>query len=657
MPTLAEGWRRWRGFGGRRGQIALLSALLFVAVAGLAQLPFWPLVDYRAFDYLSTIGAPPLPEDAPIVVAIDEPSLADINQRWPWPRSLHGRLIAALRAAGAKAIGFDIVFSEPSTEYEDAAFEEALGPDVVLAADESLVTADQADQLIRAMPLQRFSEKGARAGIASVALGRDGVLREAPSYPDGFAATLAKAAGDAFDTPDAGRLIQVFGGPRRYQTISYYQALDPDHFLPPGLLRGRVVLVGLSLQNAPTLEAGGADAFATPHTVHDGRLTAGVEIQATIFDNLRHSLSIRDGSDRMRLGLLLFVAVASALIVSTNSGWQGFGVGLALMAAVFVSCWFMLRYGRLFISPMPSLAVFVAIQAGQAMIDYAQERKSRQRITKAFAQYLAPELVHQLARDPSRLRLGGEKRELSILFCDVRGFTTIAEQLKDDPEQLTTLINRLLTPLSDIVLARGGTIDKYIGDCLMAFWNAPLESSDHAFLSVSAALDMLEAMDALNRTLEADAKAQGRRHFPLRIGVGVNTGDCVVGNMGSTARFDYSVLGDAVNLASRLEGASKLYDVPLLIGVETARIIGDRLAVFELDRIVVKGKTEEAPVFTVLRAASAAVLARHRELLDAHYGGDAERARDLAVRLAEDNPALSGYYARFDVIAADDDAL
>nr|WP_312858711.1 adenylate/guanylate cyclase domain-containing protein [Rhizobium sp. G21] len=304
-----------------------------------------------------------------------------------------------------------------------------------------------------------------------------------------------------------------------------------------------------------------------------------------------------------------------------------------------------------------SLAVFVAIQAGQAMIDYAQERKSRQRITKAFAQYLAPELVHQLARDPSRLRLGGEKRELSILFCDVRGFTTIAEQLKDDPEQLTTLINRLLTPLSDIVLARGGTIDKYIGDCLMAFWNAPLESPDHAYLSVSAALDMLDAMEALNRTLEADARAHGRRHFPLRIGVGVNTGDCVVGNMGSTARFDYSVLGDAVNLASRLEGASKLYDVPLLIGVETARIIGDRLAVFELDRIIVKGKTEEAPVFTVLRTASAAVLALHRALLDAHYGANPLKARELAMRLADENPALAGYYARFDIIAADEETL
>nr|WP_312858710.1 CHASE2 domain-containing protein [Rhizobium sp. G21] len=217
------------------------------------------------------------------------------------------------------------------------------------------MTSDQADQLIRAMPLQRFSDKGARAGIASVALGRDGVLREAPSYSDGFAAMLAEAAGEAFDVPDTGRLIQVFGGPRRYQTVSYYQALDPDNFLPPGLLRGRVVLVGLSLQNAPTLEGGGADAFATPHTVHDGRLTAGVEIQATIFDNLRHSLSVRDGSDTLRLGLLLFVAIASALIVSNNSGWQGFAVGLALMAAVFMASWFMLRYGRLFISPMRRL--------------------------------------------------------------------------------------------------------------------------------------------------------------------------------------------------------------------------------------------------------------------------------------------------------------
>lgn len=633
-----------RFFSSRRVQVATLAAFIFAAVTLITRLPGWPLIDDRAFDYLSTIGAEPLPENGPIIVAIDEPSLAEINVQWPWPRSLHARLISALRAAGARVIGLDIIFSEPSTSSEDEALAQSLGPDVVLAGDETLVTSDQADQFIRVMPLQMFSDRLALVGIASVNLHRDGVLRAMPAHDDSFAAMIATAAGIETELPEPGGLIQTFGGARTYPTVSYYQALDPENFLPPGIFKNRMVIVGLSLQNAPSIDKGGADAFPTSYTVHTGKLVAGAEVQATILDNLRMRGWIAEASGTMKQLLLLAAVIVAAVFVSKGTGWRTIIVGAAAMVLLFTGSYLTLRFGRVFASPMaPSLA-FIGVAAAQATLDYAEERKNRRQITRAFSQYLAPALVEQLARDPSRLRLGGERRQLSILFCDVRGFTTISELLKDDPEQLTMLINRLLTPLSDIVLSYGGTIDKYIGDCLMAFWNAPLDDPDHAVHSVSAALDMLVSMEMLNSDLRREAEAAGRTYYPLRIGIGINTGECVVGNMGSSSRFDYSALGDAVNLAARLEGASKAYGVSLLIGEATAHAVQEHFVVFELDRIGVKGKSEQSVVFTVLGEECRQSLPLHRDFLQAKYGGDTATKKALAPMLIEQVPALTTYY-------------
>ncbi|MHC2357374.1 class 3 adenylate cyclase [Sinorhizobium meliloti] len=233
-----------------------------------------------------------------------------------------------------------------------------------------------------------------------------------------------------------------------------------------------------------------------------------------------------------------------------------------------------------------------------------------------------------------------------MLFCDVRGFTTISEDMKDDPEGLTTLINRLLTPLSEAVLNRRGTIDKYIGDCLMAFWNAPLDDPDHAVHAVQAARDMLTALGDLNAELEAEAKAAGRPPKALRIGIGINTGECVVGNMGSARRFDYSALGDAVNLASRLEGASKDYGVPLLLGERTATLAARKFAVAELDRITVKGRSAVSPVFTLADGASEPALERHRAYLARKYSGEIAADDGLFDELKAALPPLARYYER-----------
>lgn len=619
-------------------QIAAVSTMTLIIFGLLTQLPAWSLFDLRLFDYISTIRHQPPPDNGPVIVAIDEPSLSDINMQWPWPRSLHARLVEQLRAAGARTIGLDIIFAEPSTAENDTALAKALGPDVVLAADETLIQSPQSDQLVRTEPLKRLTDAGARSGVASITLERDGILRSMPFYHDGFAARLAQAAGLTIASAD-GRLIQWQGPARTYPTVSYYQALDPANMLPPGFFKDRIVLVGLSLQNAADLSDTSSDAFATSYTVHTGQLVSGVEIQATILDNLTRNLSIRHPGQAVQLPLLVLVVLAAAVVSWQPLSWMN---GLAAVSAVIAltgMSYFALIFGRVFISPLAPAAAYLVTAAGQTALDYVEERRNRRQIIRAFSQYLSPALVQRLAQDPSQLRLGGERRTLSILFCDVRGFTTISEELRDDPEQLTSLINRLLTPLSDTVLKHNGTIDKYIGDCIMAFWNAPLDDPDHAAHAVSAAVEMLDATRQLNLELAEEARQSGRPPRVLKVGIGINTGECVVGNMGSSRRFDYSALGDSVNLASRLEGQSKNYGAPLLIGERTAAAAASRFHVVELDRIRVKGRSELSPVFTVVQTLGDAQRKAHETFLAAFYAGaPLPKAGDPAV------PELETYY-------------
>ncbi|OAP36832.1 adenylate cyclase [Sinorhizobium glycinis] len=631
----------------RRAKLAALTAFVAMLVSLVSLTGSWSLADLRAYDYLSIIGRPTLPEDGPVIVAIDEPSMAEIGSQWPWPRTLHGRLIEALRKAGARAIAMDVIFAEPAADPEnDKALAEALGPDVVLAGDQTLIQTPQAEQFVRTEPLPFFTERGAKVGIASVNLSGDGTLRQLPPYADGFAVTLATVAGRNPEPPQRRSLIQTFGPARTYPTVSYYQALDPENFLPEGTFRDRVVIVGLSLQNAPSINEGGTDTFATSDTVFSRALVAGAEVQATIYDNLVHRLFIQRAGEAIAIPAIVLAALAAAVTVSKSTSWRTLGYGALALGLIFLASCGLLRFGHLFVSPLgPSLA-FLGVAVGQAGIDYAEERRRRREITRAFSQYLSPALVERLAQDPTQLKLGGERRTLTILFCDVRGFTTISEDMKDDPEGLTTLINRLLTPLSEAVLNLGGTIDKYIGDCLMAFWNAPLDDPDHAVHAVQAAKDMLAALERLNAELEAEANAAAQPPKTLRIGIGINTGECVVGNMGSSRRFDYSALGDAVNLASRLEGASKDYGIPLLLGERTAGLAAARFPVVEIDRITVKGRNTVSPVFTLAEGASEAALARHLAYLEAKYRDPAGVDAALLDELKSALPSLKHYYER-----------
>ena len=328
----------------------------------------------------------------------------------------------------------------------------------------------------------------------------------------------------------------------------------------------------------------------------------GVEVHAQLIDNIITREHIYRPNFSIAAELLaailtgLFIIIAVPLmpaVVTLVSGTLINGSLLAGAYYLFVSKSMLLDVTFPLIT---SMVVFGSL----VFFNYLQEESQRREIRSAFSQYLSPDVVEQLAADPSKLILGGETKEMTILFSDVRGFTSISEAYKAYPQELTHLINRLLTPLSRVVVDNGGTIDKYMGDNIMAFWNAPLEYEDHAKKALSAALGMIDAQNALNEQLKTETAPDGSPAKPLAIGVGLNTGVNVVGNMGSDLRFDYTVLGDNVNLASRLEGQTKGYGVAILFGERTAELAGNDFATIEVDLVAVKGKAEPERVFTVV---------------------------------------------------------
>lgn len=572
--------------------VAVLAALLASRL-----LPMWTDMSRAAFDRASTLSPPRPQHPGYVIVAIDEPSFSAVGKPWPWPRALHSRLIRTLKDHGARAIALDIVFAEPAAAADDKALSASADRSVVLAADETLQESPQGVMLLRTGPIAPLLGNGAKVGLTSVPVDPDGVVRQIPRYADSLPRQMLRISGVQPPSPSRS-LIQYFGPRGTYPTVSYYQALDPDHYLPPGYFKGREVIVGFALQ--ATADANkAADMFETSFGGGRSGLTPGAEIHATIADNLREQLWVTPAPRWVSLIMLVLGAVAG-LVASIPDGlvrrWAGF-VGFAALA--LITLWVSLRFGRLWISPAEPLVGLATSFAALGISDFAVEQGRRRQIHAAFGQYLAPAIVDRLVEDPSRVKLSGERKVMTILFADVRGFTTISEEIKDRPETLTRLINQILEPLSAAVLNHGGTIDKYVGDCVMAFWNAPVDDPDHARHALAAALDMIDALPALNR--EVAEILRGTAIPTIAIGVGIDSGECVVGNMGTERRFNYTVIGDAVNVASRLEGLSKEYKVRIVAGETTVALAGKDFAFQELDCVAVRGTRRVQRIYTVAR--------------------------------------------------------
>ena len=444
-------------------------------------------------------------------------------------------------------------------------------------------------------------------------------------------------------TDPAMRMLIDYRGPRRtFPTWSFLDLLEGR--VPADALRGRLVLVGASV-------VGLSDSYSAPF---GSTPLPGTERQANIVDTIlqRDFIGELSGAGMLSvIGAVLLLAAATgaaAALLPTRVAMLACGAPLVGWCA---AAQFAFLRG-LWLPVVQPLAALGAAVATVLLFRYWVVDRAGRRIQTAFRHYLAPALVNDLAAHPERLRLGGETRCMTLLFCDVRGFTAISERFKANPQGLTQLINRFLTPMTDVIMARRGTIDKYMGDCIMAFWNAPLDDRDHADHACDSALAMMRALDVLNQRLRQDAEDGGGQ--ALEIGIGLNTGDCVVGNMGSEQRFDYSVLGDAVNLASRLEGLSKTYGVDIVIG-ETTRAAAPSWAALELDRVAVKGKQEAVRIYGLLGDQAlasapdyAALAARHGAMLDAYRAQDWAGARAALAEARRLGPDLARFYDLYD---------
>jgi adenylate cyclase len=302
--------------------------------------------------------------------------------------------------------------------------------------------------------------------------------------------------------------------------------------------------------------------------------------------------------------LLISRSGALAALISTSGAVAAAGLSAVAIAAVVAFSWFSYRNSGLLIDPVyPSLALLAVYLVG-SLTSYVRSEADRARIRSAFGHYVSPTIVEELARTPDSLKLGGETRDVTLLFADVRGFSRLSEGM--DAEQLVRFVNELFTPLADEILAHSGTIDKFMGDAVMAFWNAPLTDPEHARKACRAALAMQAAIGVLNR-----GRADGTD--PIRLGIGVNTGACVVGNVGSPQRFDYSVLGDVVNTASRLEETTKVYGVPIILGETTAASVKD-FAIIQIGTAALRGKDRLETLYALAGDAAVAAHARFGEL-------------------------------------------
>lgn len=573
-------------------------------MAGLAAwfmtlLPPVELADLKGYDLLHALRRPSAPPPEIAIVAIDESSFSEIGRQWPWPRSLHARLVEVLAAEGASVVAFDVLFAEPSKPGEDAALCRSIRSHgrVVLAADiEYLHGKTYAGEMV-VEPFEDLLD-GASVGIAAVPLDPDGVVRRHPSLSGGqrslAEAVAALYAGKHLRAPE-GAWIRYLGPPGTFAMVSYYQGLAPSEFLPKGFFKDKIVLVGRAVKTSPEPGRSGLDLFPTPFLFSSGsRLMAGVEIHA----NMIHGLLQGRWVTRLSRGgsLALFVSLA-AVVGLVQTGWKPLRSGLLtslclVLYGAGVSAAFLVRDAWL--PTLPAVLCFVLPYGAAGARAYLQSERKRRQIRNVFARYLSPAVLRSVLSHPEDVRLGGHRAEVTVLFTDLAGFTGLAEKL--EPEAVGKVLNLYFTEMTRIVFAHKGTIDKFIGDSIMAFWGTPLADDEHAANACRAAL----AMQARMATLREEMRREGLPELRMRIGI--HAGEVLVGNFGSSELYNYTILGDAVNLASRLEGANKDLGTEILASRAVVERAGPAVRAKPLGRIQVRGRAEGIEVFELLFA-------------------------------------------------------
>jgi len=694
-----------------------LLPVLLIALLKFVEPAF--LIEQRGllFDSYQRLAPRPYRDAGVRIVDIDDETIRRMGQ-WPWPRGDVAALTQAIADAGAAAIAFDIVFSEPDRTSparltalaqrqgvaapavaalrgfpdQDARFARTLGatPSVLglfltpdgradglqAPAGFAVAGSDPGASLIAfpgaIAPLRALAEAAKGLGFVSFRGDADGIVRRVPLVARAGATLVPSLSAEALRVAQsAGGFVlkssdasgQVNSGKpeavalkigaaevpvtERGELWMHYTLPVPERVVPAWklvqgkltpaelqrLFSGRIVFIGAGA-------SGLRDLVSTPLAERE----LGVTLHAEAVEQmvLQDFLARPDWAEGLEMAVLL----AGGLLLALALPWLGAFRG-ALLAALLVGAegggsWYAFKARSFLLDPTAPILALIACYLVATLFTYLREEKQRRYIHGAFDRYLSPELVKRIADDPGRLELGGEVREMTVLFCDIRGFSRISEGL--GPRQIIDFLIAFLTPMTDILLARRATIDKYIGDAILAFWNAPLDDPDQYRHAASAALEMQARLAALNAEMaERSGVAWPGR---VEIGIGLNAGPCCVGNMGSAQRLSYSLIGDTVNLASRLEGLTKQYGVGIAVGEALAAQLGG-FPLVELDRVRVVGRERPETVYALVGDAGAeqshefqSFRAAHAAILKAYRGMQWDEAER---RLAENAVAAERY--------------
>lgn len=570
----------------------------------------------KTFDYYQ-VSREKTPSEQISIIEITDDDIENQGQ-WPWPRDKVAKLLEMIKTMNPAMIVMPIIFSEPDRFGKDQDLANALDGVVISQAPSNKATKVEGSPrgiavigqspdgwlqrflgIVR--PLKIFEDKAAGVGVLAASGEIDGVVRRMPMvvqidkelYSTLSLEVIRALTGDPSYQMKVGlngiesvripqfQTIQTDSNGRVW--IKYNKEFDYRHMYHLDDIENRVVILTLSAEGLATN-------VPTPYGLKNV-----AEVQAAMISTLVNgdSLTRLDYADGIELFTLTLVGLLFILLVPRLKIWQTIPFYVVSVAGIVGFCFYMYEMNILFDYSFP-LFTITLVFSWLVFNNFAREFRLKQQIKKQFQSYLSKALVEKLQKNPELLKLGGDSRELSIMFTDVRGFTSISEHYGENVQGLTQIMNRYMTAMTAKILENEGTLDKYIGDAQMAFWNAPLDDKQHAKNAVKTALSMLGDLDEFNRKIGAEGVP------PFGMGLGINTGMVVVGNMGSDQRFDYTCLGDAVNLASRLEGQSKPYGVKLVIGSKTAEYVADEYFIIELDTIAVKGKKQGVNIYTVI---------------------------------------------------------
>jgi adenylate cyclase len=568
------------------GIVVAVVTIALVALGRLEPVEYWGLA--QLFE-LRGVRPPTTPV---VIVTIDESSFEELNLQWPFPRSKHAELLMKIAEGKPLAIGVDLIFDAPSAlgRHED----EALGQAVAFAGNVVLGTApaiDVQDSYTRErlnVPIPEIRRGAAAEAPVNLITDADGHVRRAPlRVPFGNESLLpfdvelyriaAKAGLPARPLPTAKDvLINFRGGPSTFPRVPYYRVVYGE--IPPEAFRDKIVLIG------PTTEVL-HDVFPTAFARGKNGMP-GVEIHANVLETYFRGNAVREIP--RWISTLLAVAAAlvgSALVVRLHAVRAL--VATILLGAGLTACAFLgFLLSDVWLRGMTGTFALVLGYGATVMEHFIREQREKRRLS----QFFSPDVLRHVVREKGTL--GSNRRLVTVLFSDLRGFTSMSEKLQ--PEQVAEILQEYLTEMTQIVFRHGGTVDKYIGDCIMALWNAPFEDPNHAANAIKTGLEFQE------RTFQVSKKWEARLGVNIRSGVGINTGEAVVGTMGSKQRLEYTAIGDTINLGARLESITKDYGAPIIISESTYEYVRGQFVTRELGAVTVKGKTQPVKIFAVV---------------------------------------------------------